>query len=149
MTSPTPHTTTPPLAELLPHTAPPCHDTRTMLIAARRMAIHGVYDAQAAHLLFCCHGLQFRRSLVLLRALMLDVSAAARAPIQIAPCCIARMTRHEHALLTVIATAGHDTPRAMEALNQLTSGGDSAGLLATATVLAHALRQIDHPATAP
>ncbi|NBC35167.1 hypothetical protein GTZ99_01180 [Novosphingobium sp. FSY-8] len=135
-----------PLTRILPHEAPPCDATRRLLIAARRMAIHGVYDAQAAMLLFCCHGLQFRRSLVLLRALMLDVSAAARAPIQIAPCCVGRMTAHEHALITAIATAGRDTPRAMEALDRLTGGGDSGGLLATTMVLADALRQAGHPA---
>ena len=80
----------PHLARILPHTAPLDGPPRALLVAMRRMAIHGLYDASASLLMFEHFGLHFRKPLVLMRALLMEVSQTTRQPIQIAPCCAPR-----------------------------------------------------------
>lgn len=86
----------------LPHRLPDCPNARIALFAVRRMGAHGLADARAAHALFTCFGAGFQRPLMLIRALMADLAATAAETIAIAPCCCARMTAAEHALLTVV-----------------------------------------------
>ncbi|TXC71013.1 hypothetical protein FSB78_08660 [Sphingomonas ginsenosidivorax] len=88
---------------LLPHALPTCPNARVALFAMRRMGAYGLADAQAAHLLFSAFGQGFRRPLVLLRALMADLASASSGTIAIAPCCCARMTSAESAMLTILA----------------------------------------------
>lgn len=88
---------------LLPHALPTCPNARIALFAIRRMGAHGLADARAAHALFTAFGQDFRRPLVLLRALMADLATTAAGQIAIAPCCCARATTAELALLTVLA----------------------------------------------
>jgi hypothetical protein len=73
------------------------------LFAMRRMGAQGLADARAAHLLFTAFGQNFRRPLILLRALMADLAGASAGTIAIAPCCCARMTPAESAMLTILA----------------------------------------------
>ncbi|ANC87925.1 DUF6628 family protein [Sphingomonas sp. NIC1] len=87
----------------LPHALPACPNARIALFALRRMGAHGLHDARATHALFTMFGEGFRRPLVLMRALMTDLASTAADTIAIAPCCCARMTAAERALLTVIA----------------------------------------------
>lgn len=87
----------------LPHALPACPNARIALFAIRRMGAHGLHDARGAHALFTAFGQGFRRPLVLLRTLMADLAGTAAGTIAIAPCCCARMTAAEAALLTVIA----------------------------------------------
>ena len=87
---------------LLPHTLPRCQNTRLALFAIRRMGAHGLNDACAAHGIFTSFGQDFRRPLMLLRALMADLAAHAGGTIAIAPCCCARMTSAEAALLSIL-----------------------------------------------
>lgn len=88
---------------LLPHALPACPNARLALFALRRMGAHGLSDARAAHAMFTAFGQAFRRPLVLLRAMMHDLATHAAGTIAIAPCCCARMTPAEAALLTVLA----------------------------------------------
>ncbi len=87
----------------LPHLLPACPNARIALFAIRRMGAHGLADARAAHALFTAFGRDFRRPLTMMRTLMADVAASAAGTIAIAPCCCARMTPAEAALLTVLA----------------------------------------------
>lgn len=87
----------------LPHALPACPNARVALFAVRRMGAHGLHDARASHTLFTAFGEGFRRPLVLLRALMTDLAGTAADTIAIAPCCCARMTTAERALLTILA----------------------------------------------
>lgn len=87
----------------LPHALPACPNARVALFAMRRIGGHGLADARAAHALFTAFGEGFRRPLMLVRALMADMAAAAAGPIAIAPCCCARMTHAESAILTILA----------------------------------------------
>jgi len=97
---PLPATTT---AAALPHPLPPCPNARVLLFAIRRMGAHGLADARAAYAMLTLFREGFRRPLTLLRALMADLAGSAAVPIAIAPCCCARMTAAESALLTIIA----------------------------------------------
>lgn len=130
----------PHLARILPHTAPLDGPPRALLVAMRRMAIHGLHDASASLLMFEHFGLHFRKPLVLLRALLMEVSQTTRQPIQIAPCCAPRMTPAENALLRAMTCADHDPAQAGQHLQDLTQAPTIAGLLATTRVLASALR---------
>jgi hypothetical protein len=129
----------PHLARILPHTAPHDGPTRAVLVAMRRMAIHGLHDASAALLMFEHFGLHFRKPLVLMRALLLEVSQTTRKPIQIAPCCAPRMTPAENALMRAMASAHNDPAKARQHLRDLTQAPAIEGLLATTLVLASAL----------
>ncbi|QKS00770.1 hypothetical protein F9288_14920 [Sphingomonas sp. CL5.1] len=90
-------------ATALPYPLPSCPNARVLLFAIRRMGAHGLADARAAHAMFTLFREGFRRPLTLLRALMADLAGNAALPIAIAPCCCARMTVAESALLTTIA----------------------------------------------
>lgn len=129
----------PHLARILPHNAPLDGPTRAVLVAMRRMAIHGLHDASATLLMFEHFGLYFRKPLVLMRALLLEVSQTTRKPIQIAPCCAPRMTPAENALMRAMACAHADPALASQHLQDLTQAPAIEGLLATTRVLAGAL----------
>ncbi|GGB35729.1 hypothetical protein GCM10011380_26400 [Sphingomonas metalli] len=92
-----------PTITLLPHALPTCPNARLVLFAMRRMGAHGLADARAAHAIFTDFGQSFRRPLVLMRALMSDLAHSAEGTIAIAPCCCARMTPAEAALITILA----------------------------------------------
>lgn len=87
----------------LPHTLPGCPNARITLFVLRRMGANGLHDARASHALFTAFGQDFRRPLVLMRALMADLAASAAGTIAIAPCCCARMTAAERTLLIILA----------------------------------------------
>lgn len=130
----------PHLARILPHAAPIDGPTRALLVAMRRMAVHGLHDAGAALLMFEHFGLHFRKPLVLMRALLMEVSQTTRQPIQIAPCCAPRMTPAEHALMSAIAGAADNPAKASRHLQELTQAPSIEGLLATTRVLASAIQ---------
>ena len=90
------------LATALPHVLPACPHARIALFAIRRMGAHGLADARAAHTLFTVFGQDFRRPLILMRTLMADLASHASGQIAIAPCCCARMTVAEAALMTIL-----------------------------------------------
>lgn len=91
-------------AKLLPHPMPDDPDTRILLFAMRRMAICGLRDARASQAIFLTFGLGYRRPLVLLRTLMLEMAREARGNITVAPCCAPRMTSDERAILGLLAS---------------------------------------------
>ncbi len=133
------------IARLLPHAAPAAHWPRVMLFVIRRMAAHGLYDASASLLMIRELGLHFRKPLLLLRALMLDISQVARAPVTVAPCCALRMTAQEADLLTALAVADRDPALAEECLHRLITGAPTASLLATLRMAARALAEAGRP----
>jgi hypothetical protein len=87
----------------LPYALPACPNARIALFALRRMGAQGLHDARASHALFTAFGQEFRRPLVLMRALMADLAGTAAGTIAIAPCCCARMTAAERTMLTILA----------------------------------------------
>ena len=60
------------------------------LVLVRRIAGHGLHDARATMLALDASGAEFRRLLVLTRALVVDLARTSRRKILLAPCCAAR-----------------------------------------------------------
>ncbi|KQM65057.1 hypothetical protein ASE75_08400 [Sphingomonas sp. Leaf17] len=139
---PTPATT---LVGLLPHTLPTCPNARIVLFAVRRMGACGLNDARAGHTLFTAFGQDFRRPLVLLRALMADLAGTAAGPIAIAPCCCARMTAAESALLTIIGRVETMPETARYLLSDLLGVRRVDGVLASAAAVAMAFADAGRP----
>ena len=131
----------------LPHSMPACANARIALFAMRRMGAHGLADARAAHALFTAFGRDFRRPLTLMRALMADVAAIATGTIAIAPCCCARMTPAEEALLTVLARAETRPALSLLMLADLLGTARVDGVLASATAVAVAFADAGRPVT--
>lgn len=120
----------------VPHPLPSCLNARLVLFAIRRMGAHGLDDARAAHSVFSAFGEGFRRPLMLLRALMTDLAAAAAETIAIAPCCCPRMTPAEQALLASIARVERAPATAHLLLADLLGLRRVDGVLASAAAVA-------------
>lgn len=80
-----------------PH-GPEAH-RRLVLRTMRLMAIGGINDATAAAFLFGHFGRAYRRPLVLMRALMLELGRTSNRRIALAPPCCGRITRDEAMIL--------------------------------------------------
>lgn len=72
------------------------------LKSARLMAIGGANDARATSVIMGWFGRNYRRPLVLMRALMLELARASRRSIQLAPPCSTRITRDEATMLRAL-----------------------------------------------
>lgn len=130
---------------VLPHMLPACENARIALFAMRRMGANGLADARAAHALFTAFGQSFRRPLVLLRALMADIAATASGTIAIAPCCCARMTPAEAALLTILTRIEYAPDTARLLMADLLGVRRVDGVLASAAAVAAAFADEGRP----
>lgn len=137
------------LAELLPYSRPRSAQGRLLLYAVRRIAAGGLDDAQAASALLMHFGLGFRRPLILLRALMAEMSRVSRRTLSLAPCCCPRLTRDEAILLAVVESALDDTRGAHARLGAMLGQGVGAlgclGALTSAQALASAFADLGWP----
>ncbi len=129
----------------LPHALPACPNARVALFAMRRMGAHGLADARAAQAMLTAFGESFRRPLTLLRALMADLAASSAMPIAIAPCCCARMTPSEQALLTVLSRVKTQVDSAAYLLGDLIGQRRIDGVLASAAAVAMAFADEGRP----
>ncbi|MEG3122744.1 DUF6628 family protein [Sphingomonas sp. GB1N7] len=132
-------------AAALPHAMPPCPNARLALFAVRRMGAHGLSDAHVAHAFVNGFGEGFRRPLVLMRALMADLAAQSSCPIAIAPCCCARITSAEHAMLTILSRAETAPESARLLLADLLGIRRIDGVLASATAASLAFTDAGRP----
>ncbi|WP_343525183.1 DUF6628 family protein [Sphingomonas sp.] len=133
------------LATTLPHVLPACPHARIALFAIRRMGAHGLADARAAHTLFTVFGQDFRRPLVLMRALMADLASHASGQIAIAPCCCARMTAAEAALMTILAQMETAPDKARFLMSDLLGVRRVDGVLASAAAASAAFADEGRP----
>ena len=131
--------------ESLQGSLPSDPSARIVLFAFRRMGAHGLQDATATTLLMQAFGESFRRPLVLMRAMMADLAHAATCPITIAPCCCARMTVSETAILTILVRAESAPDSARLLLGDLIGVRRPDGVLASMTLLAQALADAGRP----
>ena len=134
-----------PSSVLLPHAAPASPYRRLLLFAIRRMAAGGIADAHAAHAIFTGFGLSYRRPLVLLRALMAELSRVSTARLTVAHCCCHRMTRDEAILLDSIAEASLQPSHAHERLRELLHVRGCLGALSSAEAVASAFADLGMP----
>lgn len=133
------------LAAALPALQPEDAGARLLLFGIRQMGAHGLHDACAAHAFVTAFGRGFQRPLVLLRALMVEMSAASAGPIQIAPWCCPRMTRAEATLLEVIGRARTNQIAAAVLLADLLGVRDATGVAVTAEALSLAFADLALP----
>jgi hypothetical protein len=129
----------------LPATQPDDPGARLMLFGIRQMGAHGLNDASAAHAFVIAFGKDFRRPLVLLRALMADMAAIADSPIAIAPWCCPRITGAEATLLAVLGRARTNPRASRMLLRDLLGIRDASGVFATARVLANSFADLGLP----
>lgn len=132
----------------LPKPMPACPNARLALFALRRIGAHGLADASAAHAMLNGFGEAFRRPLILLRALMLDMAGAADGSIVIAPCCCRRITPAEAAILTVLARAETQPEAARLLLADLLGIRRVDGVLTSAAAVAAAFADAGRPIAA-
>ncbi len=133
------------IADILPEAAPACDNSRLLLFAIRRIAGSGLNDAHATHAFFILFGRSFRRPLVLLRALMAEVSRISETKIMVAPCCCPRLTGAEAVLLAAVVTA-NDRPReAHDRLCAMLGVRECLGALSSAQALAVAFEDCGRP----
>ena len=118
---------------------------RLLLFGFRQMGAHGLDDACAAHAFVTAFGKDFRRPLILLRTLMMELSAASTRPIQIAPWCCCRITPCEGAILAVLQKSMTSDTAANLLLADMLGVRDASGPLATATALAIAFADLGMP----
>ena len=135
----------PELTRLLPIAAPTCHNRRILLFALRRIAAHGLDDAHAAHAMIGWFGLGFRRPLILLRALMSEMSRVSARKIVVAPCCCNRMTATEAGILSAVDSAIRDPQGAHDMLSDLLGVKHCLGALGSAQALSQAFEDLGHP----
>jgi hypothetical protein len=135
------------LALALPQLLPACPNARLALFAFRRMGAHGLADARASHAMISAFGQDFRRPLTLLRAFMADMSASAAGTVSIAPCCCARMTAAEGALIRILAGAECRPDQAELLLADLLGTRRVGGVLASAAAVAAAFADAGRPIT--
>lgn len=134
-----------PFPTLLPHAAPASPYRRLLLFAIRRMAVGGIADAHTAHAIFTGFGLGYRRPLVLLRALMTELSRVSTATLTVAPYCCLRMTRDEAMLLDLIAEAPTRPEQVHSALSGLLHVRSCLGALSSAEAVASAFNDLGMP----
>jgi hypothetical protein len=133
------------LAAALPALQPEDAGARLLLFGIRQMGAHGLHDACAAHAFVTAFGREFQRPLVLLRALMAEMSTAASGPIQIAPWCCPRMTRAEATLLQVVGRAHTNPAGASLLLADLLGVREADGITAVAQALSAAFADLALP----
>jgi hypothetical protein len=136
-----------PAAALLPHTTPVSPYSRLLLFGIRRMAAGGVGDAHAAHAFFSGFGLGYRRPLVLVRAMMAEVSRISAIRLVVAPCCCPRMSEAEHILLGAVGSAIADPQGTHDMLSGLLKVRDCLGLVTSAQAVAASFADQGMPLT--
>lgn len=132
-------------ADLLPLPLPDGRTERILLVMLRRMAAHGIRDASAAWLALDNFGVQFRRPLVLMRSLMVELAQCSHRTIRIAPCCAMQMTRDEGLLMEALNAGGNHASRAGPALCALSGGPDICETLSLTSALNAALADMGKP----
>lgn len=132
-------------AVLLPHAAPASPYRRLLLFALRRMAAGGIGDAHAAHAMLTGFGLGYRRPLVLLRALMSELSRVSTQTLRVAPCCCPRMTPDEALLLDLIGSAQSRPDLAHRAFTTMLHVKTCLGVLSSAQAVAAAFGDLGMP----
>ncbi len=133
------------ISEILPAAAPACQNQQLLLFAVRRIASSGLNDAHATHAFFTAFGRSFRRPLVLLRALMAEMSRVSNAKIMVAPCCCSRMTDAEAVLMMAIADSMRRPRDAHRRLCAMLQVDDCLGALSSAQAVALAFEDTGKP----
>ncbi len=91
-------------ADLAGHVTRPAEPVHLFALRIiRLMAIGGIDDARAAAMLIGQFGRAYRRPLVLMRAMMLELARVSRRRILLAPSCCGRITRDEALMIAALS----------------------------------------------
>jgi hypothetical protein len=118
---------------------------RLFLFALRRMASAGVNDAHAANALLGTFGKSYRRPLVLMRAMMLEMARASGRKIMVAPCCCSRMTADEALLMQAVGEGLHAPQAAYDRLSLLLASDTALGALTCLQAVAQSFADLGRP----
>ncbi|EQB06852.1 hypothetical protein L288_10415 [Sphingobium quisquiliarum P25] len=129
----------------LPRPIPGGYGNRLFLYILRRMATAGVNDAHAVNAMIGAFGRSYRRPLVLMRAMMLELARSATRKILVAPCCCARMTADEGVLMQAVGTAVQDPRLAYDHVTALLGNDDALGALTCLQAVAQAHNDLGRP----
>lgn len=129
----------------LPRPMPTGYGNRLFLFVMRRMASAGVNDAHAANAMLGAFGRSYRRPLVLMRAMMLELARASCRKMLVAPCCCARMTADEGMLMQATGEALRDPNAAYEQLSDLLGNDHALGALTCMQAVAQAHADLGRP----
>ena len=133
------------VSEALPYNLPETMPDRILLLAIRRMGAHGLNDAIAANSFLSAFGAGFRRPLLLTRAFMAELAATSTTTIGIAPCCCARMSWAEQAMITAIGQAERRPETARLLLADLMAQRRADAIAASAAALSAAFADAGMP----
>lgn len=129
----------------LPRPIPGGYGNRLFLYILRRMATAGVNDAHAANAMIGAFGRSYRRPLILMRAMMLELARSASRKILVAPCCCARMTVDEGVLMQAIGTSLQDPRIAYDQVATLLGNDNALGALTCLQAVAQAHNDLGRP----
>jgi len=138
----------PQLATILSNRYPEEDDNRLLLFGVRRVAAGGLNDAHAANAYLAAFGLGYRRPLILLRALMAELSRVSNRRILIAPCCCPRTTAAEASILDAVISAVEAPHQAHRLLCDTLGVENCLGALSSAQALGQAFADLGHPLAA-
>ncbi|QGP80793.1 DUF6628 family protein [Sphingobium sp. CAP-1] len=129
----------------LPRPIPGGYGNRLFLFVMRRMATAGVNDAHAANAMLGAFGRSYRRPLVLMRAMMLELARASSRKILVAPCCCARMTADEGLMMQATGEALRDPNAAYDRVSELLGNDHALGALTCLQAVAQAHADLGRP----
>ena len=129
----------------LPRPIPGGYGNRLFLYILRRMATAGVNDAHAANAMIGAFGRSYRRPLILMRAMMLELARTASRKILVAPCCCARMTVDEGMLMQAVGTSIQDPRMAYDQVATLLGNDNALGALTCLQAVAQAHNDLGRP----
>ncbi|WP_022683235.1 DUF6628 family protein [Sphingobium bisphenolivorans] len=121
------------------------YGNRLFLYVMRRMASAGVNDAHAANAMLGAFGRSYRRPLVLMRAMMLELARTSSRKILIAPCCCSRMTSDEALMMQAVGGALRNPRTAFENVSALLGNEDALGALTCLQAVAQAHSDLGRP----
>lgn len=129
----------------LPRPIPGGYGNRLFLFVMRRMASAGVNDAHAANAMLGAFGRSYRRPLVLMRAMMLELARVSSRRILVAPCCCARMTADEAMMMQATAQALRNPDMAFDKMSHLLGNDHALGALTCLQAVAQAYTDLGRP----
>lgn len=121
------------------------YGNRLFLYVMRRMATAGVNDAHAANAMLSAFGRSYRRPLVLMRAMMLELARTSSRKILIAPCCCSRMTADEALMMQAIGGALRSPRTAYDTIATLLGNDHALGALTCLQAVAQAHNDLGRP----
>lgn len=121
------------------------HALKLVLHLVRRMAAHGIDDAHAAQAAFGFFGLGYRRPLILIRALILEMARGSHRRIRISPCCSFQMTDDEALLIDALIHARPQNEIGHWSMRTLLGGANHLPALSAAMACHDALADMGHP----